>query len=62
MRFISVKRMMVMHTHFADLGPCLITLSQRESTDGLAYVVTLDSKSDRCPKCQQITNSDIMLI
>lgn len=45
-----------MHTHFADLDPCLIILSQTESTDGLAYAVTLDSKSGRCPKCQQVSH------
>lgn len=41
-----------MHTHFAALDSRLIILSQTEATDGLAYVVTLDSNSGRCPKCQ----------
>lgn len=45
-----------MHTHFADLDPCLIILSQTEATDGLTYVVTLDSNSGRCPKCQHVSH------
>ena len=45
-----------MRTHFPDLDPHLIILSQTEATDGLTYVVTLDSKSARCPKCGQVSH------
>lgn len=48
--------MMDMHTHFAELDTHLIILSQTEATDGLTYVITSDSKTSRCPKCQHVSH------
>lgn len=41
-----------MHTHFADLDARLVILSQVADDSRLTYVVTLDSKTSNCPKCQ----------
>src|SRR5699024_3548531 len=44
--------MMVMHTHFADLDARLVILSQVADDSRLTYVVTLDSETSNCLKCQ----------
>ena len=41
-----------MYTHFADLDSRLIVLSCIEDANTLTCVVTVVSKTGRCPKCQ----------
>src|SRR5699024_4907207 len=45
---MSIKKNDGQHTHFIDFNPWLIILFQRESIDGVIYIVNSDSKSGRC--------------